>query len=136
MGSKMLKVMGILCIIFGAIAIVLDIIALIGVGALAAYGAPTGALIASCVIALIGAVMELVAGIMGVTNWAKPEKAMTCIILGFIIAACSVISNIITLVAYPASFSWVSIFTGLVVPVLYLIGAFQLKGQQNSGSNY
>ena len=137
MGSKMLKVMGILCIIFGAISIVINIIALVGVGALAAMGAPAGALTASCIISFLGSIFELVAGIMGVLNWAKPEKAMTCIIFGILIAACSVISTVIVLVAYPQSFNAVSIFSGLIVPVLYLIGAFQLKKLQGAApANY
>ena len=79
MGSKFLKVTGILMIIFGAIALVVSIIAILGLGVLEALGAPMGLLWASGIISLVGAVAEFVAGIIGVKNWNKPEKANTCI---------------------------------------------------------
>lgn len=127
MGSKFLKVTGILMIIFGAIALVIAIIALLGFGVLESIGAPMGLLWASGIIALLGAVAEFVAGIIGVKNWNKPEKANTCVGWGIAVAAMCVISNIFVLVGYPESFSVFSLFTGLVIPVLYLIGAFKNK---------
>lgn len=125
-GSKFLKVTGILMIIFGAIGIVMSIFALIGVAALVALGA-SSILWLSAVIAVVGAVLELVAGIIGVSNAEKPEKAQTCLVWGCIVAGMSVLSNVITLCAYSESFSVFSLFTGLVIPVLYIIGALKNK---------
>lgn len=127
MGSKFLKVTGILMIIFGAIALVVSLIAIAGIGVLAALGASTGMLWASGIIALVGSVAEFVAGIIGVVNWNKPEKANTCIGWGIVVAAMCVVSSVLTLIGYPDSFNWFSLVTGLVIPVLYLIGAFQNK---------
>ena len=127
MGSKFLKVTGILMIIFGAIALVVSLIAIAGIGVLAALGASTGMLWASGIIALVGSVAEFVAGIIGVKNWNKPEKANTCIGWGIVVAAMCVVSSVLTLIGYPDSFNWFSLVTGLVIPVLYLIGAFQNK---------
>ena len=127
MGSKFLKVTGILMIIFGAIALVVSIIAILGLGVLEALGAPMGLLWASGIISLVGAVAEFVAGIIGVKNWNKPEKANTCIGWGIVVAAMCVVSSVLTLIGYPDSFNWFSLVTGLVIPVLYLIGAFQNK---------
>lgn len=127
MGSKFLKVTGILMIIFGAIALVVAIIALLGFGVLEAIGAPMGLLWASGIISLAGAVAEFVAGIIGVKNWNKPEKASTCIGWGISVAAMCIISNTFTLIGYPESFNVFSLLTGLVIPVLYLIGAFKNK---------
>ena len=59
-GSKFLKVTGILMIIFGALALVLAIIAIAGISLLAAMGASSGLLTVSCILALVGAVAELV----------------------------------------------------------------------------
>lgn len=127
MGSKFLKVTGILMIIFGSIALIIAIMALLGLGVLEAMGAPMGLLWASGIIALLGAVAEFVAGIIGVVNWNKPNKANTCIGWGIAVAAMCVISNIFTLIGYPENFNVFSLLTGLVIPVLYLIGAFKNK---------
>lgn len=127
MGSKFLKVTGILMIIFGSIALIIAIVALLGLGVLEAMGTPMGLLWASGIIALLGAVAEFVAGIIGVVNWNKPNKANTCIGWGIAVAAMCVISNIFTLIGYPENFNVFSLLTGLVIPVLYLIGAFKNK---------
>ncbi|WP_440448241.1 hypothetical protein [Ruminococcus sp.] len=127
MGSKFLKVTGILMIIFGSIALIIAIMALLGLGVLEAIGAPMGLLWASGIIALLGAVAEFVSGIIGVVNWNKPNKANTCIGWGIAVAAMCVISNIFTLIGYPENFNVFSLLTGLVIPVLYLIGAFKNK---------
>lgn len=127
MGSKFLKVTGILMIIFGSIALIIAIVALLGLGVLEAMGAPMGLLWASGIIALLGAVAEFVAGIIGVVNWNKPNKANTCIGWGIAVAAMCVISNIFTLIGYPENFNVFSLLTGLVIPVLHLIGAFKNK---------
>lgn len=127
MGSKFLKVTGILMIIFGAISIVVSIIALMGLGVLEALGAPMGLLWASGIIAFVGSVAQLVAGIIGVVNCDKPEKANSCIVWGIAVAAMSIIANVFTLIGYPQNFSFVSVISGLLIPVLYLIGAFKNK---------
>ena len=67
-------------IIFGAISIVVSIIALMGFGVIEALGTPMGLLWASGLIALVGSVAQLVAGIIGVVNCDKPEKANSCIV--------------------------------------------------------
>lgn len=126
-GSKFLKVTGILMIIFGAVALIFAIIALAGLGLLEALGAPMGILWASGILALVGAVAEFVAGIIGVKNWNKVEKAKTCMVWGIIVIAFCIISNVLTLIGYPENFSIVNVLTGLVIPVLYLIGALQNK---------
>ena len=128
-GAKFLKVTGILMIIFGALAIVMELIAMAGLGVLEAIGAPMGALWLSAIVGLVGSVLELVAGINGVLNAEKPEKAKTCMVWGIIIAGMCVISNLITLFAYPDNFSIVSLLLGLVIPALFIFGAYK---NQNS----
>ena len=128
-GAKFLKVTGILMIIFGALAIVMELIAMAGLGVLEAIGAPMGALWLSAIVGLVGSVLELVAGINGVLNAEKPEKAKTCMVWGIIIAGMCVISNLITLFAYPDNFNIVSLLLGLVIPALFIFGAYK---NQNS----
>lgn len=126
-GRKFLKVTGILMIIGAAFGIIGGIIAMIGVGALAAVleTSAVGLMLAS-VLVLASAVFQLIAGIMGVKNCDKPEKAQTCLVMGIIVAILSVAGNVISNVL-GSDFNLLSYATGLVIPVLYIIGATKNK---------
>ncbi len=127
--NTLLKVAGILMIIGGSIGIILGIIAVLGVGALAiALGseASLGLLMFAAILTLVSAVVSLIAGIVGVKNAAKPEKAGLCIVFGVLTAVLAVLGNILS-VAGGGAFSTMGLVTGLLLPVLYLIGAFQNK---------
>ena len=79
-GSTFLKVTGILMIVFGAIALIVSIIDILGIDALAAINDGTydmTMLYVGGVFALISAVAEFVAGIIGVINAKLPHKAKT-----------------------------------------------------------
>lgn len=124
-----LKVTGILMIIGGSISIILGIIAVVGVGALVILigdEANMGLLMFGAVLVLVSAVVSLIAGIVGVKNAAKPEKAMTCIVYGILTAVLAVLGNILSVVG-GADFNVIGLAIGLVLPALYLIGAFQNK---------
>ena len=129
-----LKVTGILMIIGGVVGFISSIILVLGVALFASLAAGTGVEVStglltfSLILALIGAVVGFIAGIVGVSNAAKPEKAQTCIVFGILVIALSVLGNVLGLIA-GGSFSVISLFTGLIVPVLYLIGAFQNKSR-------
>lgn len=126
-GSKFLKVTGILMIVFGALALILSIVAAIGLAALAALDLNTWQYTLAVILMLVSSIFELIAGIVGVKNCNKPEKAGTCMVWGIIVIALSVLSNVLTLVGNPDNFSIVTLLTGLVIPVLYLIGAVMNK---------
>ncbi|MGI6174762.1 MAG: hypothetical protein ACOYJC_01100 [Christensenellales bacterium] len=124
-----LKVTGILMIIAGGLGIIFGIIAVLGVSLLvAALGAEAslGLLTFAAILSLVSAAISLVAGILGVANAAKPEKATVCIVFGILTAVLSVLGNILT-TAGGGDFSVLNLILGLVLPVLYLIGAFQNK---------
>ena len=124
-GSGFLKVTGILMIIGGAISIIMGIIAALGVAALVYISdgeASSAMLYASVVLMIVSAVAQLVAGIIGVVNCKKPEKAGTCITWGVIVAVLCVVGTILNAVGGGA-FSLFSLALGLVLPVLYIIGA-------------
>ena len=124
-GTGFLKVTGILMIIGGGISIIMGIIAALGVAALAyiSDGTVSSALLyASVVLMLISAVAELVAGIIGVVNCKKPEKAGVCIAWGIIVAVLSVAGTILNSIN-GGSFGVFSLILGLVLPILYIIGA-------------
>ena len=126
-GRKFLKVTGILMIIGGAFGIIGGIVAMIGAGALAAVlETSAGGLMLASALILASAVFQLIAGIMGVKNCDKPEKAQSCLVMGVIVAILSVSGNIISNVL-GSNFNILSYATGLIIPVLYIIGAVKNK---------
>ena len=126
-GRKFLKVTGILMIIGGVFGIIGGIVAMIGAGALAAVlETSAGGLMLASALILASAVFQLIAGIMGVKNCDKPEKAQSCLVMGVIVAILSVSGNIISNIL-GSSFNILSYATGLIIPVLYIIGAVKNK---------
>lgn len=126
-GRKFLKVTGILMIIGGVFGIIGGIVAMIGAGALAAVlETSAGGLMLASALILASAVFQLIAGIMGVKNCDKPEKAQSCLVMGVIVAILSVAGNVISNIL-GSSFNILSYATGLVIPVLYIIGAVKNK---------
>ncbi|WP_308754359.1 hypothetical protein [uncultured Anaerotruncus sp.] len=128
-GKTMLKVVSILYIIFSGISILLGLLALVGGGMIAAggdmMGAGVGAVAAIAGVVLIASsVFSLIVGIIGVKNCAKPEKAQVCFVLGIILivlAAFSLISS------FGGDGNVFSALVGLVLPVLYTLGAYWNK---------
>lgn len=128
-GSGFLKVTGILMIVFGSIALIMALIALLGVSAVVALGAAELLplwLYAGAILSLLSAVAEMVAGIIGVKNCKRPEKANTCMGWGIVVAAMCLLGQILN-VAGGGSFDVFSLLLGLVLPVLYIIGAYKNK---------
>lgn len=122
-GKTYLKVTGILMIIGGSIGIIVGVVALLGATALAKLLETSAAgLIFGCILVLVSAIVQLIAGITGVKNCSRPEKAKTCIKLGVAVALLSLAGNIIS-VAAGNSFSFTNLITGLALPVLYIVGA-------------
>lgn len=124
-GSGFLKVTGILMIIGGGISIIMSIIAVLGVAALVYISdgeASSAMLYASVALMVVSAVAQLVAGIIGVVNCKKPEKAGVCIAWGVIVAVLCIAGTILNS-AGGGSFSILSLVLGLVLPILYIIGA-------------
>lgn len=124
-GSGFLKVTGILMIIGGGISIIMSIVAVLGIAALVYISdgeASSAMLYASVALMVVSAVAQLVAGIIGVVNCKKPEKAGVCIAWGVIVAALCIAGTILNSVG-GGTFSILSLVLGLVLPILYIIGA-------------
>lgn len=128
-GKTFLQVTGILMIIGGAISLIASlalgglttVLAIMG-GEVDGLGALIALAAIAVVLSIIGSVVELVAGIIGVKNCGKPEKAGVCLGWGIAVVVISVISNILT-IAGGSDFSVLSLILGLVLPVLYVVGA-------------
>ena len=119
-GQKVLKITSILMIIGGVIAAIAGVIAILGVSALAALSGSaegTGLLYASSIIVTVASIIQFIAG----------GKAASCIKWGIIIAVLSIVSMIIGLIG-GGEFSITSLVLNLLLPVLYVYGALQMKG--------
>ena len=130
-GSTMLKVTGILMIIGAGLGLFgsLGLLALGGLFAASGVGIGLAAIAAiASIIAIAASALQLIAGILGVKNWNKPEKASICIILGSIILGANVLSTIYDLIM-GSSFGaeLFGLVIGAVIPVIYIVGAVQLK---------
>ena len=128
-GSGFLKVTGILMIIGGALSLIIGIIAVLGVSAIAYISSgqvDTGMLYAASILTVVSAAAQLTAGIIGVKNCNNPEKSGTCMVWGVIVALLAVAGAILTTVA-GNSFPVLSLLLGLVLPILFIIGALKNK---------
>ena len=126
-GKNFLKITGILMIVGGAISILSSLVAIAGIALLISIGAGTPFLYVASIFLILSAAMELVAGILGVKNCARPDKAQSCIVWGAVVAAFCVLGSILTVVG-GSSFPIASTLIGLVLPGLYIFGA--VKNQQ------
>ncbi len=121
-GKGLLKVSGILLIIFAAISI---LILVIGIVAAAALGSQLGAVVGgvailTLILGLVASAFSLIMGIMGVKYADVPSKAQVCMVFAIIAIALQLV-NLFT------GSSFVMALIGLVLPVLYLIGALKNK---------
>ena len=134
-GKGFLKVSGILMIIFAAFGVLMGILVMVGGGLAGSLtsgteldsvgGAVGGLVMILGLVTLIGAVFNLVMGILGVKYSDKPEKAQTCFILAIIAIAIQIVSAIL------GGAIW-TLIIGLILPVLYLIGAIKNKNAVSS----
>ena len=150
-GSMLLKVVSIIMMVGGIVGAVASFIGAVIAGvasaamaqpevsdavnsALAAngYSSGTGPVMAvvwiAVVIAVAGSVVEIIAGVKGKKNWDNPAAAQTLMIFGIVCAVLSVISHILFATG-GMGVQVVSILSGLVIPVLYIVGTVQLKNQ-------
>lgn len=121
----MLQVVSILMIVFGAIATVVDLIALIGVFALIALGA-SPLLILATILLICAGIGELVVGIIGVINCKDVSKAQMLLVCGIVIAALTLLGNLLSMI-WGGDFNPLNLISGLLFPVLFIVGALQLK---------
>ena len=126
MKNGFLKVTGILMIIGGALGIVLGIIAIVGVAALALLGGNSGLLTISAILAIVSAIVQLIAGIKGVKGSNDAALGAKCFPWGIIVIVLTIIGQVLGLIG-GSGFNVINWIVGLVIPVLYLIGAIKAK---------
>lgn len=132
-GRLMLKVVGILYIIFAALSILTGLLAVVGGAALGVAGGESLALGLGVVAMVFGLMMilssvfSLVAGILGVKWCNRPDKAGALFVLGVVLTALAVLNLLSSFGGDNGSAAVVGALIGLVLPVLYTLGAWQNK---------
>ena len=123
-GATLLLVMGIIYVVIGGLAIIGGIGLAATASMLALAGIPMVGFLAF--IAIIAGAWSLIVGILGIINRSKLEKASMLMIIGIVALALDLLSFILS--ASIMAFSVLSL-VGLVIPILYIIGAHQNKTQ-------
>lgn len=122
-GSSFLRVCGILMIIGAILGLVFAVLAVIVIRQ-PGSGLNTPIHWVSVVLAFVGSAIELIAGILGVRYANRPEKAKTCIVCGVLVILMTLLSQVISAVS-GGEVNFLNALTGLLVPILYVIGAFK-----------
>lgn len=143
-GKSLLKVCGILLIIFSAIALLFVGIGFVGYSqmnnpeymqVLEQTALQTGVAVPSAMetlisvlISTVGVVVQLVAGILGVKNCDRQDKAQGCFIMGILLIAYQLVSAGYTSITGSLTlWSILFVILGLVLPILYVWGALKNK---------
>lgn len=123
--NMMLFVVSIIMVVFGGIGAIMGLIALIGsFSMMNVVGSLAGRFIVASMITPITCGFQIFVAIVGIRNANKPFRGSFCFILGTIILALAAI-NVIFGIVNGANI--VMALIGLVLPVLYTIGADQLR---------
>ena len=126
-GKKLLKITGILFIIFGILGVILGLVTLIFSGLLSDMSrqqsleraTATAMLIFGVLLSIASSGLQLYAGWFGHKNCNKPEKAQNCLIFAIILIIIRFASLFFDdVMIVPA-------IIGFILPVLYMIGAWQ-----------
>lgn len=131
--SLILKYTSILLIVLGAVEAAVSIRGFFDIPALheaaieLQLANPVTMLLTSGIFSMLIALAELVAGILGYLYRARPKKMGVCIPCGITVLSLTVLFNIYVLLFYPAGFSALSLPVGLILPAVYLFGAYRHK---------
>lgn len=134
-GKVILRITGVLLIIAGIVSIILGIFMVLSGGMLIGGGSSLGLdenttakasvlFILLAGVLIVTGVIELVAGVLGLAKAKTPNSAKPCIVFGIIIILLSLGSAIFSLASHQELISVItSSLIGLVVPIVYMIGA-------------
>ncbi|MEF9946513.1 MAG: hypothetical protein RR869_05325 [Lachnospiraceae bacterium] len=126
--NKLLKVVSVILIIFGALSVVSSIIGYVGVQSLKDMQGVDMTVIKAAytplnlAIGLCSALLMVICGILGV----KGKAYKPALILMIVYVVIDIISLFISGIAMTA-LTWTSLIIGLILPLLYLWGLYQSK---------
>ena len=128
-GQTFLKVASILMVIGGALGTLMSLLGIAGVALLAAAADSHAAallLYVALALAVLACVVQFIAGLKGLKTCKTGENADKCVVWGVVVAAITVTSTVISIIN-GGEYTITNILLNLVVPVLYVYGAAQVK---------
>lgn len=133
-GKTLIKVAGIVLVIFGILGFITGLVT-IGGGAyivnaigIAGIGLMGGIAILLGIFVVIASILNIIFGILGIRNCDKPKKAGMIFVLGVVMVILTTIQFVLGIVVSGFEYtSIISLAIGLVLPVLYIVGANQNK---------
>jgi hypothetical protein len=129
-GRVLLKVVGILYIIFDAIGLLSTVVTLTPAGQNLLNMAGVQYSPLYYIISIILSVFGIIVGITAVKNSDKPENANICIVMSIILILLRIVDFVVTFNNVSSGTSLVSLIIGLILPVLLLIGGVLNKKSQ------
>ena len=142
-GSTILKVVGILMIIFGALSLIIGLAAGALTGAVnsladsiaseldaseaAEVTKAAGTLTGYTTVLIIASIIEIVAGIVGCALNNKPAKATICLVFGVLTLIVALVSFIMGIAGGASATGIITGLVGFVLPILYIVGALKNK---------
>ncbi len=123
--NTLLKVVSIIMIVGSFLSIIVAVVPLITlIAVMSAVGEAGMAflVVAAVLLALIGVVINLTAGILGIRHTTNPEKANTLILFGILSLIVAIISAAISIFTDQDQSIFVAA-AGLVLPILYIYAA-------------
>lgn len=124
-GKTLLLVVGILLVIFSVISLIVLIPTFVLLTPALSLGTLGVLLLVAVLLSCATVIIDLIAGIMGIVNREKPEKAKVCMSLGITMISITVLNIIFTIIS--SDFNFFNAVFGLVLPVLYTLGAAKNK---------
>ena len=120
-GKGILKVTGILIIVFGVLGLISELVLLfVENPVVAALEIP----IIITILGFAGTIFSLAIGVLGVKYCKNIEKAKLLLQLAIIFIICIPAISIYTAILLQTGFQWMAIFS-FIFPVIYLIGAYK-----------
>ena len=77
---------------------------------------------------IVNGIVCLIAGVIGSENAANPHKALNFIVWGSLTTLICILGSVLYIVD-GRGFDGINLLTGLILPAIYLIGAFQLMNK-------
>ena len=118
-GSKTLRAVSVLWTIFGVLSLIINGYEL---ASLLKMSLMVKSFVIPVVLGMIWAVLQLVAGLVGIKFWSRPEKANVCLAVAVLTMLACLCYNVFMIIYGFSLWPIVSMLAGIVFIVIYLIG--------------
>ncbi len=119
-GSRVLKTLSVLWIVFGIVSLIAGGIELVS---MIKMSLPVTAFWIPVILEILWSLVQVAAGVIGLKNWNRPEKAKICMLAAVLAIICCLVYNICMILYGFALWPIFSMIAGVAIAVVYMIGA-------------